>query len=127
MVNFYRVCHVFSSLLHLFVRLEALLQSAQLIDARIVAGLLQAAEFDLRAGAAQHGNGLIETTDQRKAFGTCRQLLIAVTELGFNLREQIPTVLIVFIVKGVAVQNGRRFGRRTALGWCERLLPLSGG
>ncbi|CAD5357351.1 protein of unknown function [Enterobacter cancerogenus] len=55
MVDFYRVCHnVHSPLLHLFVRLEALLQSAQLIDTRIVARLLQAAELNLRTGAAEH-------------------------------------------------------------------------
>jgi hypothetical protein len=42
-----------SPLLHLLVRLEALLQAAQLIDTRIVTGLLQAAELDLRAGAAE--------------------------------------------------------------------------
>jgi hypothetical protein len=95
--------------LHLLVRLEALLQAAKLIDTRIVTGLLQAAEFDLRAGAAERGNGLIEAAHQRKAFGTRRQLLIAIAQLGFRLSQQIPAVLIVFIVKGVAVQDGRRF------------------
>jgi hypothetical protein len=69
-----------SPLLHLLVRLKALLQTTQLIDTRVVAGLLQAAEFDLRAGTAQQ-NRLIEATRQCKTFSTRRQLLIAVTQL----------------------------------------------
>ncbi len=93
--------------LHLLIRLEALLQVAQLIDTRIVSGLLQAAEFHLRAGATQRGDGLIELAHQRQAFCACRQLLIALPLRGFRLRQQIPAVLIVFIGKGVAVQDGR--------------------
>ena len=104
-----------SPLLHLLVRLKALLQAAKLIDTRVVTGLLEAAELDLRAGAAERGNRLIEAAHQGKTFGTRRQLLIAVAELGFRLSEQIPAVLIVFIVKGIAVQNGRRFSRLTTL------------
>jgi hypothetical protein len=70
-----------TSPLYIFSYLKALLQAAQLVDSRIVAGLLQAAKLHLRAGAAQQGNGLIETTRQRQTFRTRGQLLIAVTQL----------------------------------------------
>jgi hypothetical protein len=46
-------------LLHLLIRAERFLQLTKLIDTRIVTGLLTA-QFDLRAGAAQQRNGLIE-------------------------------------------------------------------
>ncbi len=102
------------------IRLEALLQLAELIDTRIVTGLLQAAEFHLRAGAAQGGDGLIELAHQRQAFRACRQLLIAQPQRGFRLRQQIPAVEIVMVGKGVAVQDaaafppaGRLRGRRS--------------
>ncbi len=46
MVNF-TASVMTSPLLHLLVRLKALLQATQLVDSRIVAGLLQAAELHL--------------------------------------------------------------------------------
>lgn len=88
MVNF-TASVMTSPLLHLLVRLKALLQAAQLVDSRIVAGLLQAAKLHLRAGAAQQGNGLIETTRQRQTFRTRGQLLIAVTQLPTGTGEQL--------------------------------------
>ena len=37
------------------------------------------------------------------------------TQCAFRLRQQVPTVAVIFIVKGVAIENGRGFRRLPAL------------
>ncbi len=101
--------------LHFLIGAESFLQLAQLVDASVVARLLQTAQFYLRTGAAQQRDGLVKPTGQRHAFGSRRQLLVAMTQCAFRLRQQVPTVAVIFIVKGVAVENGRGFRRLPAL------------
>ena len=69
----------------------------------------------LRAGAAQQSNRLIELADQRHTFCACRQLLVTIAEARFSLRQQIPAVAVIFVAKGVPVEDFRRFRRLSAL------------